>query len=157
MDTHSIGGIIKILSETIGREANANCKEFNLTMQQMKVLHFIKTQGGNGICSQKDIQDYMRISHPTTVNILRLLKEKGFVEISVDEKDKRMRTVTLTGQEKGFFRKLSEGRNNMEKRLVRGMSEEEQENLRRYLEQMYYNITESQKESEGEVHGQAII
>ena len=66
MDTHSIGGIIKILSETIGREANANCKEFNLTMQQMKVLHFIKTQGGNGICSQKDIQDYMRISHPTT-------------------------------------------------------------------------------------------
>ena len=40
MEAQSIGSMIKILSETIGQKVNKNCKEFNLTMQQMKILHF---------------------------------------------------------------------------------------------------------------------
>ena len=56
MDTHSIGGMIKILSEAIGQKTNDDCKEFNLTMQQMKILRFLKLREGKKITSQKDIQ-----------------------------------------------------------------------------------------------------
>ena len=36
MEDVSIASMIKILSETIGRRANKDFREFNLTIQQMK-------------------------------------------------------------------------------------------------------------------------
>ena len=143
MDRHSIGGMIKIISEAIERQMNATCREFNLTMQQMKILRFLKLREGKQVTSQKDIQDYMRTSHPTTVNTMRLLK--GFVNISTSEKDKRMRIVTLTGQEEGFFKQIMVSREAMEKKLLDGFSEEMEGDLRRYLKQLYANLSKPDK------------
>ena len=145
MGNQSIGGMIKILSEAIGQKVNRDCRGFNLTMQQMKILHFLKQREGKEETSQKDIQDYMRTSHPTTVNTMRLLKEKGFVNISTSEKDKRMRIVTLTGQEEGFFKQIMVSREAMEKKLLDGFSEEMEGDLRRYLKQLYANLSKPDK------------
>lgn len=142
MEPKNIGFMIKILSEAIGQKANRDCREFNLTMQQMKILHFLKTREGKAETSQKDIQDYMEISHPTTVNILRLMKDKGFIETSTSKTDKRMRIVSLTGREESFVTEVIRRRKQMEEQLVRGLSDGEQENLHRYLQKMYQNITD---------------
>lgn len=141
MEKQSIGSMIKILSETISQKGNKNGKEFNLTMQQMKILHFLKKREGKTEISQKDIQDYMKISHPTTVSILRLMQAKGFIKIATSDKDRRMKIVTLTGQKEGFVKKVLIGREQMEKQLVNGLSERELDDLRRYLRRMYENIT----------------
>lgn len=141
MEKQSIGSMIKILSETISQKVNKNGKEFNLTMQQMKILHFLKKREGKTESSQKDIQDYMKISHPTTVSILRLMQAKGFIKIATSDKDRRMKIVTLTGQEEDFVKKVLVGREQMEKQLVNGLTEREQNDLRRYLRRMYENIT----------------
>ena len=145
MDRHSIGGMIKIISEAIERQMNATCREFNLTMQQMKILRFLKLREGKQVTSQKDIQDYMRTSQPTTVNTMRLLKDKGFVNISTSEKDKRMRIVTLTGQEEGFFKQIMVSREAMEKKLLDGFSGEMEGDLRRYLKRLYANLSKPDK------------
>ena len=97
MERQSIGSLIKILSETMGQRVNRDCRGYNLTMQQMKILHFLKGREGRQETSQKDIQDHMRIAHSTVVSILRLMESKGFIKISVSERDKRMKIVTLTG------------------------------------------------------------
>ncbi len=148
MEPQNIGFMIKILSETISQRVNRDYKAYNLTMQQMKILHFLKQREGKEESSQKDIQDYMRISHPTTVNILRLMREKGFIQVSTSPKDKRMRMVTLTGQEDSFVKKVIQSRERLERQLVKGLSEKEQEDLRRYLRQMYENITEANEKKE---------
>lgn len=144
MESKSIGSLIKILSETMGQRVNRDCREFNLTMQQMKILHFLKGREGRQETSQKDIQDYMRIAHPTVVSILRLMESKGFIEISVSERDKRMKIVTLTGQEESFVQDVIKGGQEMERRLVKGFTAEEQETLRNYLQRMYENVTEEE-------------
>ena len=144
MESKSIGSLIKILSETMGQRVNRDCREFNLTMQQMKILHFLKGREGRQETSQKDIQDYMRIAHPTVVSILRLMESKGFIEISVSERDKRMKIVTLTGQEENFVQDVIKGGQEMERRLVKGFTAEEQETLRNYLQRMYENVTEEE-------------
>lgn len=143
METQTIGSMIKILSEAIGQKVNKDGKELNLTMQQMKILHFLKQNEGIKICSQKDIQDHMKISHPTTVRILQLMQTKGFIEITTSEKDRRMKIVTLTGQEEEFVKKVLTGREQMEKELVNGLSQQEQDDLLRYLKRMYQNVTGS--------------
>ena len=144
MESKSIGSLIKILSETMGQRVNRDCREFNLTMQQMKILYFLKGREGRQETSQKDIQDYMRIAHPTVVSILRLMESKGFIEISVSERDKRMKIVTLTGQEESFVQEVIKGGQEMERRLVKGFTAEEQETLRNYLQRMYENVTEEE-------------
>lgn len=143
MEAQSIGSMIKILSETIGQKVNKNCKEFNLTMQQMKILHFLRMREGEKEASQKEIQNFMRISHPTVVNILRLMKEKGFIETSTSHEDKRMKIVRLTGKEDKFVKDVISEREEMEKQLVKGLTQKDQENLRLYLKKMYENLTEA--------------
>ena len=143
MEAQSIGSLIKILSETIGQKVNKNCKEFNLTMQQMKILHFLRMREGEKEASQKEIQNFMRISHPTVVNILRLMKEKGFIETSTSHEDKRMKIVRLTGKEDKFVKDVISEREEMEKQLVKGLTQKDQENLRWYLKKMYENLTEA--------------
>ena len=143
MEAQSIGSMIKILSETIGQKVNKNCKEFNLTMQQMKILHFLRMREGEKEASQKEIQNFMRISQPTVVNILRLMKEKGFIETSTSHEDKRMKIVRLTGKEDKFVKDVISEREEMEKQLVKGLTQKDQENLRWYLKKMYENLTEA--------------
>ncbi len=140
MERQSIGSLIKILSETMGQRVNRDCKGFNLTMQQMKILHFLKGREGKQETSQKDIQDHMRIAHSTVVSILRLMESKGFIRIAVSERDKRMKIVTLTGQEESFVQEVIREGQAMEKRMVRGFTEKEQETLRDYLRRLYENI-----------------
>ena len=143
MEAQSIGSMIKILSETIGKKEKKNNKEFNLTMQQMKILHFLRMREGEKEASQKEIQNFMRISHPTVVNILRLMKEKGFIETSTSHEDKRMKIVRLTGKEDKFVKDVISEREEMEKQLVKGLTQKDQENLRWYLKKMYENLTEA--------------
>ena len=97
-DVKDIGAMIKILSEALRQQANRDCREYNLTMQQMRIIHFLKKRENNEVTSQKDIQDFLKISHPTVVNILHLMKNKGFIETSVSPKDKRVKLVRLTGR-----------------------------------------------------------
>ena len=141
MGNQSIGGMIKILSEAIGQKVNRDCRGFNLTMQQMKILHFLKQREGKEETSQKDIQDFMRNAHSTTVNILRLMKEKGFIEITVSPRDRRMKIVKLTGQEKTFIEEVITERKRLEKQLVQGLSRKEQAELLKYLKHIYANVS----------------
>ncbi len=142
MEGRDIGVMIKILSETINQQMNANFKDLNLTMQQMQILRFLRKRQGQTETSQKDIQEYMRLSHPTVVNMLHLLQNKGFIHTEVSPKDRRIKLVTLTGQEEHVIEEVVRNRNQMETLLVQGMSDDEQADLRRYLAQMYHNITD---------------
>lgn len=110
-------------------------------MQQMKILHFLKQREGKEETSQKDIQDFMRNAHSTTVNILRLMKEKGFIEITVSPRDRRMKIVKLTGQEKTFIEEVITERKRLEKQLVQGLSRKEQADLLKYLKHIYANVS----------------
>lgn len=55
-----------------------------------------------------------------------------------------MKIVTLTGQEESFVQDVIKGGQEMERRLVKGFTAEEQETLRNYLQRMYENVTEEE-------------
>ena len=75
--------------------------------------------------------------------IRRLMKEKGFIETSTSHEDKRMKIVRLTGKEDKFVKDVISEREEMEKQLVKGLTQKDQENLRWYLKKMYENLTEA--------------
>ncbi|HIU02217.1 MAG TPA: MarR family transcriptional regulator [Candidatus Onthocola gallistercoris] len=138
----NIGSLIKVLSDAISKKAKNDFKEYNLTMQQIKILSYLKQMEGREPVSQKDIQDYLRIAHPTVVSILKGMEAKGFIKTHTCETDKRMKIVCLTGKENDFFEKVIIGRKKMENQILKGMTEDEKEHLRDYLKRMYENIKE---------------
>lgn len=138
----SIGKLIKILSEAVRQRANRDFKECNLTMQQTAVLSFLKERENKMETTQKDIQDYLRVAHPTAVSILKGMEQKKLIETFASETDRRMKLVRLTGREESSMKKVIEGRERMETQLLNGFTEAEEKALRNYLKRLYENIRE---------------
>ena len=91
-----IGKMIKVLSEALSRSANREFKALNLTMQQGAVLGYLKSRNDQENVTQKDVQNYLRVSHPTVVSVLKAMEQKGFIETAGSDSDKRMKLVRMT-------------------------------------------------------------
>lgn len=73
----------------------------------------------------KELAEIMGSSHQNVKQILLKLEKKGFVDIVVDEKDKRKQRVVLTQYCKEFCEKNNEIAENSMKRMFAGIREEQ--------------------------------
>ncbi|MDO4289238.1 MAG: MarR family transcriptional regulator [Eubacterium sp.] len=141
MGEAEISPLVKILSDAIVSRVNRDFKQFNLTMQQMKILFFL-IEREEAVVTQKEIQGYMKLTHTTVISILKAMEAKGFVKTGVLPEDKRVKTVCLTGPDEGIVKVLFRKKREIEDCLLRGFTQEERQNLEYYLEKMYQNIIE---------------
>ena len=63
-----IGFLIKIIAECFDKMANQNLKQFDLTLSQGRILKYMSERIGEKT-SQKDIEDYFDVTHPTVIGI----------------------------------------------------------------------------------------
>ena len=73
----------------------------------------------------KELAEIMGSSHQNVKQILLKLEKKGFVYITVDEKDKRKQRIELTGYCREFCDKNDEMSANIMKKMFAGVSEEQ--------------------------------
>lgn len=142
MNQEEISPLVKILSDAIVSRVNRDFKQFDLTMQQLKILFFMIEKDEEETVTQKEIQEYMKLTHSTVISILKAMETKGFITTGVSEIDKRVKTVSLTGREESVARDLFKKKNQIESCLLKGFTDEERNNLHHYLEKMYQNIIE---------------
>lgn len=89
--------------------------------------------------TQKDLEDFLQVSHPTTVTIVKSMEAKKMVETSVDEEDRRMKNVKLIWGNEGIYNELRQNAENIERKLLAGFSEEEKEQFLSFLNRAYKN------------------
>ncbi len=75
MKKKSIGGMIKYISDKVRQKADNNLKDHNVTLSQVRVLNFLWRE--NGSCSQKQIEDFLQVSHPTVVGLVARMEQSG--------------------------------------------------------------------------------
>lgn len=92
-----VGYMIKCIGDKMNARTNRRLKKFGLTMSQFCALAYIF--GHNGVSTQKDIEKYFDISHPTVVGVVAKLEKNGYLTSSVGKEDHRFKVLTLT--EKG--------------------------------------------------------
>ena len=63
-----IGYLIKNINDKLKVKADADLKHSKLTLAQSRVLAFLDSQGGQA--TQKEIEVYLEVSHPTVVGII---------------------------------------------------------------------------------------
>lgn len=140
MDEH-VGLYLKKISEAIDKYMDAQLREYGLTNTQARVLGYLN-RNCTRVVTQKDLEEFLGVSHATVSGIIQRLWKNGFIEVTVDDKDKRAKNVKTTRKENAIFEKMHDNREKNEARIVRGLSAEQQKELLAYLKLVYANVTE---------------
>ena len=134
-----IGFLLKVIQENTERHANQIFKPVDLTSSQVRVLKFLRERGETPV-SQKEIEEYLHVSHPTVVGIVQRLEHKGFVRTEFSGQDKRQKYVYRTEREEELFRQMNNSHRELESLLTKDMSEKQIRELRELLEIVYDNV-----------------
>lgn len=135
----SIGFMIRLIYDALGSQLDNKLRPMGLTHSQASVIAFLRTREDIPT-SVTDIRNELNVAAPTALGIVRRLEKKGYVSVFTDGQDQRVRLVVLNRNQvvpvEESFRYAAE----MEDRLLAGFSEEERENLIRYLNRVYQNV-----------------
>ena len=134
-----IGFLVKLVHDAIDRRINQELESQRLTNSQLSVLSFLCMRG-DADTTIRDIQDFLKVSHPTAAGLVRRLEQKGFVHLLTDPRDKRARIVQLDDSVISNAQLEPKPTLHMEERLLAGLSDEERRQLCALLMRVYENI-----------------
>lgn len=133
-----IGYLIKNINDKLKVRADADLKHCNLTLAQSRVLAFLNDRGGRA--TQKEIEVFMDVSHPTIVGIVSRMEQNGHVTCWIDPNDKRNKIVQLTRQAEAMGLDMEQRILANESKMLTSLSDEDVEQLRRMLTVIYNNL-----------------
>ena len=119
--------MIKYISDKVRQKADNNLKDHNVTLSQVRVLNFLWRE--NGSCSQKQIEDFLQVSHPTVVGLVSRMEQSGYIQTSVSPDDKRNKIVTVTDSGMSLACELCRYMEDIDKRMLVGLTDEQQAQL----------------------------
>ncbi len=137
MNVH-IGYLLKNIADKLHGRADANFKKYNLTFQQSKIIGFLSFK--NDCASQKEIENFLQVSHPTVVGIVTRMEQNGFLTVCVDETDRRNKIVKLTPKSIELWKSLRHTIEENEKKISKGLTEQQISEFINMLEIIYQNL-----------------
>ena len=138
MQKKDVGYLIKNINDKLKAKADADLKHYNLTFAQSRVLAFLNNKGGSA--TQKEIEVFLEVSHPTVVGIVSRMEQNGHVVAWIDETDKRNKIVKLTKQAEIMGKDMEQNLYNNEREMLTSLTPIEIEQLKRMLAVIYKNL-----------------
>lgn len=138
MENLDLGYLIKRISDKMKATMDADLKQNGLTFSQIRVLEFLDQR--NGMATQKQIETYLDVSHPTVVGLVTRMEKNGFLVCYRDEENRRNKIVSTTEKARHIEHTMHLKRQMVERKLVQGISESEVKQLKRLLRIMSENL-----------------
>ena len=136
---NDIGFLVHMIGIKIENKANRELDVYQITAQQGRFLAYLNQKEGLE-ASQKELQNHFGISHPTAAGIVKRLEQKGFITSRCDKSDKRRKIIKLTPKEKELNQRMMEFGKEMEKTIVRDLTENEHKMLVHLLQRVHFNL-----------------
>lgn len=127
---NDVGYLIKSINDKLEARADAELKQFNLTMSQCRVFLYLSSRGGQA--TQKEIEIFLDVAHPTVVGLVSRMEQNGYVTCWPCE-DGRNKYVKLTPQAEAIDKDMQRNQLENEERLLAPLSPEDRERLRDLL------------------------
>lgn len=127
---NDVGYLIKSINDKLKVRADAELKQYHLTMSQSRVLVYLRSRGGQA--TQKEIETFLDVAHPTVVGLVSRMEQNGYVTCWPCE-DGRNKYVKLTPQTEAIDKDMQENMHANEEMLLAPLSPEERERLRDLL------------------------
>lgn len=138
MSQQHIGYLTKLISDRVKVRMDSVFVCHGLTITQSRVLGFLAHHQNRA--TQKEIEDFLNVSHPTVVGIINRLEQSGFVERLSDPGDRRSRIVSATEQAQSLSHEIELQIDENERQMVRGLTEQETVELKRMLQVIAKNL-----------------
>ena len=127
---NDVGYLIKSINDKLRVRADAELKQYHLTMSQSRVLVYLRSQGGQA--TQKEIETFLDVAHPTVVGLVSRMEQNGYVTCWPCE-DGRNKYVKLTPQAEAIDKDMQRNQLENEEMLLAPLSSEDRERLRDLL------------------------
>ncbi|MBM6819064.1 MarR family transcriptional regulator [Clostridium saudiense] len=138
-----VGLLIKFINGRVVTKINKNLADFNLTGVQHEILCFIDRNEHERDVFQKDIEKCLKLTNPTVTGIVKRLEEKEMIARYPSSTDARYKCLHVT--EKGrdvICKSFKFGADNIEKQLVKDLSDDEVKMLKDLLYRVLKNMEE---------------
>lgn len=138
VDDRHIGYFFKMITDKLKVQADADLKQYGLTLTQSRVLAFLNEKGGQA--TQKEIEDFLECSHPTVVGVISRMERGGFVITWFDADDKRNKIVKLTEKAHSIGEAMETAIDQHDEKILRSLSNEQIDELEKTLRIIYRNL-----------------
>lgn len=136
------GMIINKISHRLRRRSRAVQESIGISEAQGRILNYILAEGSRRNVYQKDIEEEFDLRPPTASSILRNLEKQEMISRVPDETDGRLKKLIFTEKADTIRLALEEEIVETERRLLDGITDEEQKMFLRLAEKMFHNLEE---------------
>lgn len=136
------GIIINKISHRLRRRSQAVQESIGISEAQGRILNYILAEGSRRNVYQKDIEEEFDLRPPTASSILRNLEKQEMISRVPDETDGRLKKLIFTEKADKIRLALEEEIVETERRLLDGITDEEQKMFLRLAEKMFHNLEE---------------
>ena len=137
MNTH-YGHLLRILHWCTDQSMTNALEEMELTAAQGHIMGFL-AHSKEPPCP-RDVEEKLRLSHPTVSGLLSRLEKKEFIQLLPDEHDRRCKRIHVLPKGRECMENMNQVIRNNEKRLVEGFTEEEQAQFAELLNRAIANM-----------------
>jgi DNA-binding MarR family transcriptional regulator len=137
MDEKPVGLMLKIITDKLLAKINSDLKSHGLTFSQGRVLRFLTHKGGTA--SQKEIEKFLEVSHPTVVGIVSRLEQSGFITTHYIDNN-RNKLVELTPKAVSIETAMLASTAKHEEELLLNLSLDQIKELKSSLMTLYSNL-----------------
>ena len=141
-DSHKndIGFLFKRIDAKLEKQVNSKLNSLGITFAQLRALIFVN-EAENQQTTQKEIETFLEVSHPTTNGIIKRLKEKQLIKTEMTLKNGRMsKNVAITEKGIELCSKNETDKNLLEKKFTEWLSEDGKNTLRELLLKIYEKL-----------------
>ena len=136
MEQFQIGCLLKMITDKIKMRADADLAQQGLT--QSRVLGYLARNGGQA--TQKEIEGFLQVSHPTVAGIISCMEQNGFVRCWLDPADKRSKIVGQTERAAAIAHEMQATINATEQQMLRSLTPEQIAALESALRTIYADL-----------------
>lgn len=127
-----------MITDKIKIQADANLAQHDLTLTQSRVLGYLARNGGTA--TQKEIEGFLQVSHPTVAGVIGRMEQKGFVSCRPDPSDKRSKIVCQTERAAAIAQDMHATIQATEQQMLRSLTPEQIAALESALRTIYADL-----------------
>lgn len=123
---HHIGFLVQQISHLVIQLHNEKLEKEGVTSSQERLLTLLYINNG---ATQSELQQDLLIKPSSVTKLIDVLAQKGLVTRVADSKDARVKVINLTEKGQLMEAKLWDIKKQMEERIAKSLSEEQQAQL----------------------------
>lgn len=134
--------LMKRIHDALVKKANHDLLRYGVTASQLHMLIAlgVERERGTEAVKLKDLERCFGVAQSTAAGIAARLEKRGLVSSFTDDGDKRVKLIRITPAGQEICRAARESVEDTHRRFLSCLSPQEEEELTRLLEKVYYAL-----------------